>query len=189
MDQFPDQSFEPLELDLDDSSELDSRLLPPPPEGQYHTEAEAVQAIKSFAQDNLYNHGPSLPSSHPSIRREEITQKTQYIKALLDINMPPSQILKQLRHVDPSSIIQLRDIYNLRHRLYQGKTPVPAVVDFRPAMIKPRGRRESSTFTQAEEPLLLPGAVDVGVPLVADLEYQIRQPREDLHDGAATLKF
>ena len=197
-----------------DNPSLDYPPLPAPPDALYRTETEAVQAVKTFAQDHHYavitkrtnkgregkveaiyltcdqgqvyrstakerqrepsrrngcpfsirishhkidnlwhvkvrdaahNHGPSLPGSHPSIRREEIAQKTQYIKALLDINMPPSQILKQLRHVDPTTVIQIRDIYNLRHRLYQGKSPVPAVAiaEFKPSTIKKRRSRAS----------------------------------------------
>ncbi|KAI9372413.1 hypothetical protein BJX61DRAFT_448497 [Aspergillus egyptiacus] len=80
----------------------------------------------------------------------QIAQKTQYIKALLDINLPPSQILKQLRHVDPTTVIQLRDIYNLRHRLYQGNLPVPAITigDFKPAMIQKR----RSTTSPGDQP-------------------------------------
>lgn len=201
--------------------------LPAPPDALYRTETEAVQAIKTFAQDHHYavitkrtnkgregkveaiyltcdqgqmyrstakerqrepsrrngcpfsilishhkidnlwhvkvrdgnhNHGPSLPGSHPSIRREEISQKTQYIKALLDINMPPSQIIKQLRHVDPTTVIQIRDIYNLRHRLYQGKTPVPAVTisDFKPSTIR---KRKASSDNQSPGEPSTPGAV------------------------------
>ncbi|RDW90130.1 uncharacterized protein DSM5745_01905 [Aspergillus mulundensis] len=115
-------------------------------------------------RDPTHNHGPSQPGQHPSIRREEISQKTQYIKALLDINMPPSQILKQLRHVDPSTVIQIRDIYNLRHRLYQGKTPTPAVIisDFKQS--KPRKRRATEgSDNQSSGEASLPGAVEPNV--------------------------
>ncbi|KAL4909820.1 hypothetical protein BDW74DRAFT_143795 [Aspergillus multicolor] len=112
-------------------------------------------------RDPTHNHGPSQPGQHPSIRREEISQKTQYIKALLDINMPPSQILKQLRHVDPSTVIQIRDIYNLRHRLYQGKTPTPAVIisDFRHSAFRKRRAPEGSD-NQSSGEASLPGAVE-----------------------------
>ncbi|KAL4934416.1 uncharacterized protein BDV17DRAFT_249196 [Aspergillus undulatus] len=112
-------------------------------------------------RDPTHNHGPSLPGTHPSIRREEVNQKTQYIKALLDVNMPPSQILKQLRHVDPNTVIQIRDIYNLRHRLYQGKSPVPAVLisDFKPSTIKKRRGRPSSD-NQSPEEVPTSGAVE-----------------------------
>jgi hypothetical protein len=207
--------------------------LPAPPDATYRTETEAVQAIKTFAQDHGYavitkrtnkgregkieaiyltcdqgqvyqstakerqrepsrrtgcpfsirishhktdnlwhvkvrdpshNHGPSRPGSHPSIRREEISQKTQYIKALLDINMPPSQILKQLRHVDPTTVIQIRDIYNLRHRIYQGKPPVPAVVisDFKQSPLKKRrGQANSDNLSSGEASTS--GAVESGL--------------------------
>jgi hypothetical protein len=110
-------------------------------------------------RDGAHNHGPSpTPADHPSIRREEIQQKTQYIKALLDINMPPSQILKQLRHVDSTTVIQVRDIYNLRHRLYQGKIPVPAVTIAEYAQVAAKKRRrQDGSDNQSSEEASMPG--------------------------------
>ncbi|KAL5338459.1 hypothetical protein BJX70DRAFT_196137 [Aspergillus crustosus] len=119
-------------------------------------------------REGAHNHGPSLPGTHPSIRREEVNQKTQYIKALLDINMPPSQILKQLRHVDPATVIQVRDIYNLRHRLYQ-------------ATIKKR-RRQDSSDNQSLEEESTSGAAE-GIEIGQGLIQSIATP---VHDAPTT---
>ncbi|KAF7592881.1 hypothetical protein BBP40_012293 [Aspergillus hancockii] len=67
-------------------------------------------------RDPSHNHPACAPSTHSSIRRNEILRYGQYIKALVDIRLPTRQIIQQLWQQNPNSTIQPRDIVSLRQR-------------------------------------------------------------------------
>jgi len=83
--------------------------------------------------DSRHNHHPSPPSTHPTLRRQEMEEKGSQVEAQLKAGMNTGQILSAIYNEDDSSAIKPRDIYNkcqkIHHELLDGKTPVQALLD------------------------------------------------------------
>ena len=79
-----------------------------------------------------HNHEPSPVSTHPSLRRLELDDKSERIDAQLYIGVSTRKILTGVRREDPDSSLKSRDVYNYRRKKHveflNGRTPIQALL-------------------------------------------------------------
>ena len=67
-------------------------------------------------RDPAHNHEPAPPSTHPSLRRQELTAKAAQIEAQISLGAPTRQILSGI-YQEAQSSLKAQDIRNLRKKL------------------------------------------------------------------------
>jgi hypothetical protein len=82
-------------------------------------------------RDPTHNHEPSPPSTHPSLRRQELNAKAARIEAQIALGMPTRQVLSGIEKEARSSL-KAQDIRNLRKMLrrqfLKGRSPIQALI-------------------------------------------------------------
>jgi hypothetical protein len=67
-------------------------------------------------RDPAHNHEPAPPSTHPSLRRQELTARAAQIEAQISLGAPTRQILSGI-YQEAQSSLKAQDIRNLRKKL------------------------------------------------------------------------
>lgn len=79
-----------------------------------------------------HSHGPTDCQSHAIYRRQSLAKHRDTIISQIQQGIRPSQILAGLRTKDDNCLLEPRDIYNLRRKLYveflAGRTPTQALI-------------------------------------------------------------